>query len=82
MRKAMQRDVIEAKVVTILSTILKLPLDRSATRESLAQWDSLKHIEIVFAIEDELGIQFSEAELTELDSVASIVDASMGRHAA
>ena len=82
MRKAMQRDVIETKVIAILSMILKVPVDGIATREALAQWDSLKHIEIVFAIEDELGIQFSEAELAELDSVASIVDAAMCRHAA
>lgn len=78
----MQREFIETRVIAILSMILKVPVDSIATREALAQWDSLKHIEIVFAIEDELGIQFSEAELAELDSVASIVDAAMGRHAA
>lgn len=78
----MPRDAIETKVVYILSTILRLPVNPGTTREALAQWDSLKHIEIVFAIEDELGIQFSEVELSELDSVARIVDAAIGHYAA
>jgi acyl carrier protein len=78
----MQRDAIEAKVVYVLSAILRQSVDVSAGRDVLAHWDSLKHIEIMFALEDELGIQFSEAELADLDSVASIVDAAMGHYAA
>jgi acyl carrier protein len=78
----MQRSAIEAKVVAVLSTILKQPVDALTERAALAQWDSLKHIEIVFALEEELGIEFSEAELLELDSVKRIVDTALGHHAA
>jgi acyl carrier protein len=77
----MPREQIEAKVVAVLSAILRQPVEASATREALAQWDSLKHIEIVFALEEELEIQFAEAELTELDSVKRIVDAAIAHHA-
>jgi acyl carrier protein len=78
----MQRADIEANVVAVLSAILRQPVDAGATRATVAQWDSLKHIEIVFALEEELGIQFSETELTELDSVLRIVDAALAHHAA
>jgi acyl carrier protein len=78
----MQRDAIEAKVVYVLSVILKLPVEATTHRAETPQWDSLRHIEIIFAIEEELGIEFSESELAELDSVSRIVDTALGRHAA
>ena len=40
-----------------------------STRANTPQWDSLKHIEVVFAIEDELQLQFDEEHLASLDSV-------------
>lgn len=38
-------------------------------------WDSLKHMNLVFALEDEFGIRFSDAQLPRLTSVAAIEEA-------
>jgi acyl carrier protein len=80
----MDRTQIEETVLVVLATILKRPFHNSAdiTRKNTASWDSLKHIEIMFALEDELGAEFSEEELVRLDSVAKIVDAVLVKHAA
>lgn len=80
----MDRIQIEQTVLAVLSTILKRPFSDSTdiTRQSTANWDSLKHIEIMFALEDELGTEFSEEELVSLDSVSKIVDAVSAKHAA
>jgi acyl carrier protein len=80
----MDRSRVEQTAVTVLKTLLKHPFDGSAdmTRQNTASWDSLKHIEIMFALEDELGVEFSEEELAKLDSVNKIVDAVMVKHAA
>ena len=80
----MDRNQIEQTVLTVLATVLKSPIHDSAdiTRQNTASWDSLKHIEIMFALEDELGAEFSEEELVMLDSVTKIVDAILGKHAA
>jgi acyl carrier protein len=80
----MDRSHIEQTVLTILTTILKHPLEGTAevTRENTATWDSLKHIEIMFALEDELGAEFSEEELVSLNSVTKIVDTVLAKHAA
>lgn len=74
----------EKRVTGILAVILKrdFPAGQDATRETTAGWDSLKHIEIMFAVEEEFGIEFSEAELGSLDSVRSIARAVQGKHAA
>jgi acyl carrier protein len=71
----MSRQQIKAVVLSVLSTVLKCEVDDKGSRTNLAQWDSLKHIELIFAIEDELNLQFPEEILPDLDSVESIVDA-------
>ncbi len=80
----MDRSQVEQTAVTVLTTILKHPLGAmpDVSRQNTASWDSLKHIEIMFALEDELGVEFSEDELIKLDSVGKIVDAVMGKYAA
>ena len=38
-------------------------------------WNSLKHIEIVFQVEEEFDVQFEEPDIAELFDVKSIVAA-------
>ncbi len=71
----MQRLEIEERVLDVMAASLKCAVGTKTRRGELAAWDSLRHIEMVFAIEDELEVRFSEEELTQLDSVAAIVDA-------
>lgn len=80
----MDRTAIESTVIATISSVIKRPLTEgvTATRENVAEWDSLKHIEIMFALEDAFGTEFSEEELAALDSVAKITAAAAGRHAA
>jgi len=73
---------IETIVLTVLAAALKCEVAPDSSRRNIPKWDSLKHIEIIFAVEDELDIQFSEEELARLDSVASITDLALTRHAA
>lgn len=46
------------------------PYDRS----SLAPWDSLKHIEIMFLVEDWFEVRFAEEDIPGLDSLERLVD--------
>ena len=81
----MNRDQIQAQVIDTLATVLQCPptaLAADAARADLPGWDSLKHVEIMFALEDALGVEFDESELGELDSIPRIVDAVARRHAA
>jgi acyl carrier protein len=54
--------------------MLKLPPGFASVleRASVEQWDSLKHMEIIFALEDRYGVQFDESEFPALDSPAAI----------
>jgi acyl carrier protein len=72
----MDRQQIQTVVLTVLSTALKCEVDETASRETVPHWDSLKQIEVIFAIEDELNIQFPEEIMPELNSVVQIVNAA------
>jgi acyl carrier protein len=73
---------IQASVLSVLEAVLKCPVGLDSSRANTPLWDSLKHIEIVFAVEDELGIEFSEEDMATLNSVARIVALAAARHAA
>jgi acyl carrier protein len=78
----MDRKQIEQSVIAALAAVLKCEVGADTSRQNTPQWDSLKHIEIIFSVEDELGIEFSEKEMAGLDSVAEIVSRAMTLHAA
>ena len=50
-------------------------------RDEQPDWDSLKHIELVFALEDALGVRFGTDEIGEITDVASIVELAERHHA-
>lgn len=45
------------------------------TRFDVPAWDSLKHMEIIFALEDRYRVQFDESEFASLDTPARIAAA-------
>jgi acyl carrier protein len=75
------RETTEARVIQTVSRALKSPVNADSTRDNTPAWDSLRHIEVVFSLEDELGLEFSESEQPELLGVQPIVDVVMKRHA-
>lgn len=58
----------------VMSLVLGVSPESDTTKRSdLPQWDSLKHVELVFALEDACGVEFGPDELTSLDSLDAIV---------
>jgi acyl carrier protein len=68
-------DELERDVIALVARVLRLDAGRAHethSREGTPCWDSLKHVEIVFALEDRYGVRFDEAEFSMLDSTAAI----------
>jgi acyl carrier protein len=75
---------IEAQARELVLRILGVPAPsqgRALLRADVPEWDSLKHMEIVFALEDRFGIQFDESEFPTLDTPVAIA-AAVRRHLA
>lgn len=68
----MNRKDVEERVSLVFSTILKAETP-NITRENTPRWDSLKHLQIMFAVEEEFGVEFSPDELKKLDSAEKII---------
>jgi acyl carrier protein len=75
------RAEVESAIRQVLETVLRRTIapGEDVQREKESTWDSLKHVELIFSVEEALGIQFDAEELGELDSYSKLVDAAEGR---
>lgn len=44
------------------------------TADDIPAWDSVAHISLIFAVEDEFGVRFSESDLARLKDVGDLLD--------
>ncbi len=66
---------MDAKLVDILAELLNVPRDRIGPQTSVeteSAWDSLAHMNIVFAIEDAFGVRFDDDEIAGITSVGKL----------
>lgn len=60
----------------IVADIFEVPLDQvlpQSSPDTIETWDSIHHLNLVLALEQEFGIQFSPEEIEQLLSVELIV---------
>lgn len=48
------------------------PVNAELTAESVGQWDSLSHVQLIVMIEQSFGISFTAAELSDLKNVGAL----------
>ncbi len=65
--------MLENDLVAILKEILQCDFSEKRLRAEIPQWDSMKHIEIIFALEDKYLIEFNDRELENLTSIDNIL---------
>ncbi len=72
----MRREDVDRTVRDVVQAVLrrKVAPREEVRRAQEPAWDSLAHVNIVFSIESELGIQFSAEELGVLDTIEKLVD--------
>jgi acyl carrier protein len=74
----MTREEIKTKARATLARTLKTEPEKisdDASQSDLASWDSVKHMNVVLALENDFGIEFGDAELPKLTSLPKLVDA-------
>ena len=66
---------MEEKLKTVISNVFELTsdkIDELTTMESIEQWDSLKHLQLVMEIEEKFGVVFETEEILEITSFTGI----------
>ncbi len=66
----------------VFAVVFGRPISTEARRQDVPEWDSLKHMQLVFAVEEQFNVQFSEEEIAGLDSVARFSEIIQERDAA
>ena len=62
--------------MTLIAQVFQLPAEQvslDSSPETVETWDSLQHLNLVLALEQEFAIQFTPEEIEELISVRAIV---------
>lgn len=49
-------------------------IDRNSTPQHLDGWDSISHVSLVVAIEEQFGVAFTPEEITEMESIGRIAE--------
>jgi len=63
------------RVRRIAADLLDIPFDQippAASLETIENWDSLNHLNLVLGLEGEFGVQFSPEEIGKIQSVENI----------
>ena len=64
-------------VIKIVSQIMNEPieqLDDDSSPDTVANWDSLKHMNLILALEEEFAITFADEEVIQMLNVRKIVE--------
>lgn len=70
------------KLRNVVAEVLGIPVGQvteSTSTDTEDSWDSLRHMNIIFALEDAFGIRFTDDEITRLVSIAKIEEIVAGK---
>lgn len=74
----METGELEARLGEVLRSVLGLErsqLHERVTRETVPEWDSLRHVKLMLELQKEFGVRFSATEVMGLDSFGAILAA-------
>lgn len=63
------------QVVSSILNVARESLSPHSSRDSLEEWDSIKHMYVVLALEEEFSVEFSDDEIANLVSVSDLMRA-------
>jgi acyl carrier protein len=78
----MTHEAITRRIEEVLAMQLGISVDTvtiCSRRACFPAWDSLKHLEILLAVEESLEIRFSAAEMTSLREPSEILECVLRR---
>lgn len=65
------------RVFKVVSQVMGVPLEQitdESSPDTIKEWDSLRHMNLILALEEEFGVNFSDEQILELLSVGLIVE--------
>jgi len=66
---------MQERIKTVMAQIFNVEpasIAADSSPETIERWDSLRHMQLIFAIEDEFGVQFADEDIPEMLSLQAI----------
>ena len=71
---------LEERIKDVMSAVFEKPVDHfkeDSSPDTIETWDSLKHMNLIVALEKEFKVQFSDDNITELINMKLITSVLM-----
>lgn len=68
---------MKERIIELVSCIMEVPaesLTADSSPANVESWDSLKHMNLVLALEEEFGIRLNDERIMKMVSVGAIVE--------
>jgi acyl carrier protein len=68
---------METKIKNIMAFVFETPfeaINHESSPDTIEKWDSLKHMNLVVALEEEFNIEFNDDEISEMQNFSSILN--------
>ena len=78
----MTREQIFKKLDVVLRDVFdddSICVAESTTSEDIEDWDSLEHINLIAAVEQEFGVKFNMGQVVTMKNVGEMADIIMGQ---
>ena len=75
-------NAMEQRIKNVMSAVFEIPVNKikgNASPDTIESWDSLKHMNLVIALEEEFEIEFINDEINEMMNFALIKSVLMGK---
>ena len=73
----MSREEVFERLTAVFADVFddeEIELTDSTTSDDIEDWDSLEHVNLIIAVEQEFGIKFTMGEVTGMKNVGAMVD--------
>ena len=71
----MKNNNLDTKIIDILSIVFNInvkKITKKTNKTNIANWDSLRHMTLIIALEDEFNIKFDEQDISKITNIDSI----------
>ena len=74
---SMTQEEITGKLQSVFQKVLEendITISRELTAQDIENWDSLRHIQLISAVERDFGIKFKLREVLSMKNVGDLID--------
>lgn len=75
MRLKLSSKDIESKIINVMCSVFnidKTKINKDMNNENTDGWDSLKHMNLIIALEEEFNLSFDDSEIVKINSLKKI----------